>query len=98
LYNDRSHDETWVHLSDGSILSYDFFSSIASGVPGQAQRYVASQNRWVDAGSVPVALSSPAVGYQQPRRQRHVLGRRRARGQQPGRPAQRSSHATPPPR
>jgi hypothetical protein len=62
LYNDRSDEETWVRLADGSILSYDIFSSISSGVPGQAQRYIPSLNQWVDAGSVPVALSSSAVG------------------------------------
>jgi hypothetical protein len=60
LRNDASDEETWVALPDGSILSYDVFSSIAAGV-GHAQRYIPSSNTWVDAGTVPVLLSSNAV-------------------------------------
>jgi hypothetical protein len=51
LRNDRSDEETWVTLPDGSILSYDVFHD------GHAQRYVPAQNEWVDAGDVPVTLS-----------------------------------------
>ena len=61
LRNERSDEETWLKLADGSILSYDVFSSINTGV-GSAQRYIPSTNTWVDAGTVPVALSSSALG------------------------------------
>jgi hypothetical protein len=62
LRNDQSDEEGFVKLPDGSILDYEVFSSIAGGVPGHAQRYIPSTGTWVDAGSVPVALSSNAVG------------------------------------
>jgi hypothetical protein len=51
LLNDRSDEETWVTLPDGSVLSYDVFHD------GHAQRYLPDQNQWVDAGDVPVTLS-----------------------------------------
>ncbi len=61
LLNDRSDEESWVKLPDGSILSYDIFASPSTGA-GHAQRYVPSTNTWVDAGSVPVPLTSSSVG------------------------------------
>jgi hypothetical protein len=51
LNNDRSDEETWVTLPDGSILSYNVFNN------PHAQRYVPTKNQWVDAGAVPLALS-----------------------------------------
>jgi hypothetical protein len=63
LRNDRSDEESWVELPDGSILSYDVHSNSAGGV-GHAQRYVPSSNAWVDAGIVPVLLSTGAVNYE----------------------------------
>jgi Bacterial pre-peptidase C-terminal domain/Bacterial Ig-like domain len=63
LRNDRSDEESWVILPDNSILSYDVFSSISLGV-GHAQRYVPSNGTWVDTGTVPVSLSSSALGYE----------------------------------
>lgn len=63
LRNDRSDEETWVKLPDGSVLSYDIFASIANGV-GSAQRYVPSSGTWVDAGTVPGTLTSTGVGYE----------------------------------
>src|SRR5206468_10071978 len=63
LRGDQSDEETWLKLSDGSVLSYDIFSSISTGT-GHAQRYVPSTDTWVDAGTVPVALSSSALGYE----------------------------------
>jgi hypothetical protein len=51
LRSDRSDEESWVTLPDGSILSYDVFND------GHAQRYVPAENQWVDAGAVPVTLS-----------------------------------------
>jgi autotransporter-associated beta strand protein len=61
LRGDRSDEETWVKLPDGSILSYDIFASNANG-KSSAQRYVPSQNQWVDAtgtNSFPL-LSDPS--------------------------------------
>jgi len=63
LRNDASDEETWLMLPDGSVLSYDIFSSPASG-PGHAQRYVPATGTWVDAGIVPVPLTSGALGYE----------------------------------
>ncbi len=51
LRSDRSDEETWVNLPDGSVLSYDVFHD------GHAQRYLPDQNQWVDTGTVPVVLS-----------------------------------------
>ncbi len=56
LHSDSSNNENWVLLSDGSVLSYD-----ASG-SGKAQRYVTSTGTWVDAGTVPVALTGSTYG------------------------------------
>jgi SdrD B-like domain/Kelch motif len=59
--NDQSSEETFVKLSDDSILTYDIWSTIQTGV-GHAQRYVPSTGTWVDAGTPPNNLSSGAVG------------------------------------
>jgi len=64
LHGDRSDEETWVKLKDGSILSYDVFSSM--GGPFQAQRYIPAQDKWVDASTLdganpPSVLSDPAT-------------------------------------
>jgi len=61
LLGDRSDEEAWVKLPDGSILSYDIFASLNT-TPGHAQRYIPSTGAWVDAGTVPVSLSSNGVG------------------------------------
>src|ERR1043165_541876 len=63
LRNERSDEETWALLPDGSVLSYDIFSSISTGV-GTAQRYVPATNTWVDTGVVPVPLSSASIGFE----------------------------------
>jgi hypothetical protein len=61
LHNDKSSEETFVKLPDDSILTYDIWSTIQTGV-GHAQRYVPSTNTWVDAGTPPNNLTSTAVG------------------------------------
>jgi hypothetical protein len=61
LRSDWSDEESWVKLPDNSILSYDIFSSIWTGT-GHAQRYIPSQGKWVDAGSLPFLLSTNEVG------------------------------------
>jgi|GEM_PF-1381463 len=62
--NDRSDEESWVKLADGSILTYDLFASISAGT-GLAERYIPSTNTWVDAsaGTLPM-LSTTAVDYE----------------------------------
>jgi hypothetical protein len=62
LRDDPSDEETWVKLADGSILDYEIFTQ--GSTTASAQRYVPSTNTWVDAGTVPVLLSSPALGYE----------------------------------
>jgi hypothetical protein len=63
LRGDQSDEESWVKLSDGSILSYDIFATLATGV-GHAQRYLPATGTWVDAGTPPNNLSSVADGYE----------------------------------
>jgi hypothetical protein len=61
--SDRSDEETWLKLPDGSVLSYDVFNDVDHG-QSTAQRYIPSTGTWVDAGTVPVDLSSSALGYE----------------------------------
>lgn len=63
IRNDRNNEETWLLLPGGGVLCYDIFSSPATG-PGFAQRYNTSSGTWVDAGSVPVPLSSSSLGFE----------------------------------
>lgn len=68
LRGDIGSEESWVKLSDGSILSYDVWSSINTGV-FHAQRYVPSLNAWVDASGVnaanpPSLLSRGSEGFE----------------------------------
>ena len=71
LLSDQSDEETWVKMppvglqTDGDIMSVDVFAS------GHAQKYVvqnattgAASNSWVDAGTVPVTLTSSSLGYE----------------------------------
>jgi hypothetical protein len=64
LHGDGSDEEAWVKLKDGSILSYDVFSSMSGTF--KAQRYIPSLDQWVDASTVdptnpPSILSDPAT-------------------------------------
>jgi hypothetical protein len=59
--NDRSDEETWLKLPDGSVLSYDVNNDADNG-QSTAQRYIPSMDQWVDAGTVPVNLSNSALG------------------------------------
>jgi len=63
LRNDRSDEETWVKLPDGSVLSYDIWAS-PDGGPGLSQRYMPATGTWVDAGTVPVPLSGSSVDHE----------------------------------
>jgi hypothetical protein len=47
---DRSDEETWVLLPDGSVLTIDCFNLLA------AEKYVPSMGSWVSAGTTPVAM------------------------------------------
>ncbi len=63
LAGDQSDEETFVKLPDGSILTYDDFASM--GGTFQAQRYVPSMDKWVDASTLsatnpPSILSDPS--------------------------------------
>ena len=64
LENDASDEESWMKLPDGSILSYNIFSSI-SDETFKAQRYIPTLNQWVDASNLdsnnPPGLLSTAV-------------------------------------
>ena len=57
LNKDRSDEETWALLPDGSVLSYDIFNSPATGA-GTAQRYIPSTGTWKATGPVPVPLTN----------------------------------------
>jgi len=63
LRNDRSDEETWILLPDGSVLSYDIFGS-QPNMPGHAQKYVPSTGTWVDTGTVPVYMTGNNVGFE----------------------------------
>ncbi len=54
LRQDQTMEESWVKLPDNSILSYDVHASITTGV-FHAQRYIPSQDQWVDASNVSAA-------------------------------------------
>jgi hypothetical protein len=58
LHGDQSDEEAWVKLKDGSILSYDVFAS--GGGTFQAQRYIPSMDKWVDA-SVLDGTNPPSI-------------------------------------
>lgn len=68
FYNDRSDEEGWVKLPDGSILQYDVFKSIAAG-SGFAEKYNPTTNTWAgispgdgSANGILPILSTGAVG------------------------------------
>ena len=52
-----------MKLADGSILSYDLFNSVDNG-QNTAERHVPATGQWVAAGTLPVALTSSALGYE----------------------------------
>ena len=70
VYNDRSNEETWVKLPDGSVLTYDLFKSIDTN-GSYAEKYIPSTNTWVSispsdgtaSGFIP-QLSSVQIGYE----------------------------------
>ena len=60
-YSDVSDEESWVTLPDGSIVSYDIYSSITDN-QGEAQLYIPSTGQWIKTGNVPVQLSGNSQG------------------------------------
>ncbi len=54
LSNDRSDEETWIKMADGSILSYDIFAG------PNAQKYSPTTNTWTSAGAAPTNLHTPS--------------------------------------
>jgi hypothetical protein len=66
--NDRSDEETWVKLGDGTVLTYDIYSSIADN-KFEGERYNPASGTWIDASTVdptnpPSQLSSNVVGQE----------------------------------
>jgi len=69
VYNDRSDEEGWVKLADGSVLNYDLFKSKANPPGSYAERFDPIANIWVSIspsdgtafGSIPL-LSANSVG------------------------------------
>jgi hypothetical protein len=57
LRNDRSDEEGFALLPDGSVLTYECFTQ-TDLTSGHAQRYNPATGVWTDAGVVPVALSN----------------------------------------
>ncbi len=64
IRGDRNNEETWLLLPGGEVLCYEIFTNQDSG-PWSAQKYVTSSGTWVDAGNVPVQLSSSTLGSEQ---------------------------------
>jgi len=70
LYHDRSDEEGWVKLPDGSVLTYDLFQSVATS-GSYAERYDHATNTWSSIspsdgtafGFIP-QLSSAAIGFE----------------------------------
>jgi hypothetical protein len=70
VHNDRSSEEGWVKLDDGTILTYDIFESTSLGT-GYAERYNPATNIWSSispgngtaAGILPL-LTSSALGHE----------------------------------
>jgi hypothetical protein len=68
FYADRSDEEGWVKLPDGSVFQYDVFKSIAAG-SGYAEKYNPTTNSWSSVspgdgtanGVLPI-LSTAVVG------------------------------------
>jgi hypothetical protein len=56
LRGDSSSEEGWIKLGDGSLLTAEIDSSLASGSPS-SQRYFPASNTWMDAGTIPVPLT-----------------------------------------
>ena len=70
VHDDRSNEEGWVKLPDGSVLTYDLFKSIATS-GAYAEKYVPSTNTWVSispsdgtASGVIPQLSSAQIGFE----------------------------------
>ncbi len=69
-YNDRSDEEGWAKLKDGTVVTYDIFQSVGTG-QGYAERFTPGTNTWSGIspadgtanGSLAV-LSSRAVGFE----------------------------------
>jgi hypothetical protein len=68
--SDSSDEEGWAQMTDGSLMAYDLFQSVAVG-QGFAEKYNPTTGLWSSisppdgaaAGTLPV-LSSPALGYE----------------------------------
>jgi hypothetical protein len=68
VHNDRSDEETWARMSDGTVLTYDLFQSVSTG-GGYAERFNPVTNSWSGispsagtAGGFIPQLSSSSIG------------------------------------
>ena len=61
--NDQSDEEGFVKLPNNDVLDYEVFYNTGS-TPGHAALYNPTTNTWTNTGTVPVALSSSAAGYE----------------------------------
>ncbi len=60
LSNDKHDQTSWILLKDGSVLAYSPASPDTGA--GRAQRYLPSTGLWVATSSVPVGLTTDALG------------------------------------
>ena len=63
LRGDRSDEESWALLPDGTVLSYDIFASDSNN-RGSAQKYDYRTGTWSDAGGFNAVLSTNTQGYE----------------------------------
>ena len=61
--NDQSDEEGFVKLPNNDVLDYEVFYNTGT-TPGHAALYNPTTNTWTNTGTVPVALSSSAAGYE----------------------------------
>ena len=70
VYDDRSDEESWAKLGNGSVLTYDIFQTVGTD-KGYAEAYNPSTNAWSSispadgsAGGVLPVLTSSALGVE----------------------------------
>ena len=61
---DSSDEENWAFLPDQSVLSYEIYGSLSTGV-FQAERYIPTTGQWVDASALS-PTNPPSVLVAQP--------------------------------
>lgn len=59
LRGDLSAQETWLVMPDGSVMTYDIYSTAQTSNP-TAQRFSLNSFTWIDSGTIPFALTGNA--------------------------------------